>query len=130
MTGLDCAGYTDSTVRRHKMRVMMSTCDRHNLAAHPSLDSTALYLLVAAQYGVHVQVRYDRKLSKKTALKFMTDGILLRELQEDFLLSKYSSIVIDEAHERSLNTDLLLGETLLHLPGMHMSTAIAKIHLL
>ena len=56
-----------------------------------------------------VQVRYDRKVGKDTALKFMTDGILLRELQEDFLLSKYSSIVIDEAHERSLNTDLLLG---------------------
>ena len=56
-----------------------------------------------------LQVRYDRKVSKETALKFMTDGILLRELQEDFLLTKYSSIIIDEAHERSLNTDLLLG---------------------
>ena len=55
-------------------------------------------------------MRYDRKLTKDTALKFMTDGILLRELQEDFLLSKYSAIVLDEAHERSLNTDLLLGE--------------------
>ena len=54
-------------------------------------------------------MRYDRKVSKETALKFMTDGILLRELQEDFLLTKYSSIIIDEAHERSLNTDLLLG---------------------
>lgn len=61
---------------------------------------------------LHVQVRYDRRLSQQTALKFMTDGILLRELQEDFLLSKYSSIIIDEAHERSLNTDLLLGEQL------------------
>lgn len=56
-----------------------------------------------------LQVRYDRRMSKGTALKFMTDGILLRELQEDFLLTKYSSIIIDEAHERSLNTDLLLG---------------------
>ena len=64
------------------------------------------------QHCVHAQVRYDRKLSKQTALKFMTDGILLRELQEDFLLTKYSSIIIDEAHERSLNTDLLLGEQL------------------
>ena len=56
------------------------------------------------------QVRYDRKVSKEMSLKFMTDGILLREVQEDFLLSKYSSIIIDEAHERSLNTDLLLGQ--------------------
>ncbi len=39
----------------------------------------------------------------------MTDGILLREIQSDFLLNKYSAIIIDEAHERSLNTDILLG---------------------
>lgn len=56
-----------------------------------------------------LQVRYDRRMGKDTALKFMTDGILLREVQEDFLLSKYNVVVIDEAHERSLNTDVLLG---------------------
>lgn len=39
----------------------------------------------------------------------MTDGILLREAQSDFLLRKYSCLIIDEAHERSLNTDLLIG---------------------
>jgi ATP-dependent RNA helicase DHX37/DHR1 len=39
----------------------------------------------------------------------MTDGILLREIQTDFLLSRYSAIVIDEAHERTMNTDILLG---------------------
>lgn len=39
----------------------------------------------------------------------MTDGVLLRELAADFLLSKYSVIIIDEAHERSINTDILIG---------------------
>ncbi|GAB4819939.1 hypothetical protein N2152v2_006985 [Parachlorella kessleri] len=58
---------------------------------------------------VGYQVRYDKRVGGETAIKFMTDGILLRELQSDFLLRRYSAIVIDEAHERSLNTDILLG---------------------
>jgi ATP-dependent RNA helicase DHX37/DHR1 len=57
--------------------------------------------------GYHV--RYDRRVSDQTEVQFMTDGILLREVQEDFLLNKYNVLVIDEAHERSLNTDVLLG---------------------
>ena len=39
----------------------------------------------------------------------MTDGILLKEIESDFLLKKYSVLIIDEAHERSINTDVLLG---------------------
>ncbi|CAM6077781.1 unnamed protein product [Sphagnum tenellum] len=58
---------------------------------------------------VGFQVRHDRKIGDKSCIKFMTDGILLREVQADFLLSKYSVIVLDEAHERSLNTDILIG---------------------
>ncbi|CAM0138885.1 putative ATP-dependent RNA helicase DHR1 [Umbelopsis sp. WA50703] len=55
------------------------------------------------------QIRYDTTTSKKTRIKFMTDGVLLRELAADFLLTKYSVLIIDEAHERNLNTDILIG---------------------
>ncbi|CAG8438620.1 8713_t:CDS:10 [Ambispora leptoticha] len=55
------------------------------------------------------EIRYNATTSSKTTIKFMTDGVLLRELAGDFLLSRYSAIIIDEAHERSLNTDILIG---------------------
>ncbi|KAJ4350978.1 putative ATP-dependent RNA helicase DHR1 [Ascochyta clinopodiicola] len=55
------------------------------------------------------QIRFDTTTNAKTAVKFMTDGVLLREITQDFILSKYSAIVIDEAHERSVNTDILIG---------------------
>ncbi|GAB7340875.1 hypothetical protein MBLNU457_7232t1 [Dothideomycetes sp. NU457] len=58
---------------------------------------------------VGYQVRFDSLVSSSTAIKFMTDGILLREIANDFTLSRYSAIVIDEAHERSVNTDILIG---------------------
>ncbi|KKK23510.1 hypothetical protein P175DRAFT_0484275 [Aspergillus ochraceoroseus IBT 24754] len=58
---------------------------------------------------VSYQIRFESTASSKTAIKFMTDGILIREIAEDFSLSKYSIIVIDEAHERSVNTDILIG---------------------
>ena len=54
-------------------------------------------------------MRYEKTVTDKCRIKFMTDGILLRELSADLLLSQYSVIVLDEAHERGLNTDILLG---------------------
>lgn len=59
--------------------------------------------------GVGCQVRFDNKTSDETIVKFMTDGILLAETQNDRYLLQYDCIVIDEAHERSLNIDFLLG---------------------
>lgn len=58
---------------------------------------------------VSYQIRFETTVSKKTAIKFMTDGILLREIADDFALRKYSVLIIDEAHERSVNTDILIG---------------------
>ena len=58
---------------------------------------------------VSYQIRFDSSVSSKTAIKFMTDGILIREIAKDFALLKYSVVIIDEAHERSANTDILIG---------------------
>ena len=56
------------------------------------------------------QIRFDSTVdSNKTKMKFMTDGVLLREMMQDFKLTKYSAIIIDEAHERNVNTDILIG---------------------
>ena len=55
------------------------------------------------------QIRYEGNYSPETKIKFMTDGVLLKEVQMDFLLTKYSAIIIDEAHERSVSTDILIG---------------------
>jgi ATP-dependent helicase HrpA len=58
---------------------------------------------------VGYQVRFTDRTSKASRVKLMTDGILLAELQRDRKLLKYDTIIIDEAHERSLNIDFLLG---------------------
>ncbi len=58
---------------------------------------------------VGYQIRFNDKTGERTAIKLMTDGILLAESQRDPLLRRYDTIIIDEAHERSLNIDFLLG---------------------
>lgn len=69
---------------------------------------------VADELGDHseavaYQIRFEGTVGPKTAIKFMTDGVLLREVAQDLALRKYSAIIIDEAHERSVNTDILIG---------------------
>ena len=59
--------------------------------------------------GVGFQVRFNEQVSDSTYLKLMTDGILLAEIQTDRFLNQYEVLIIDEAHERSLNIDFLLG---------------------
>lgn len=58
---------------------------------------------------VAYQIRFEGTTSADTAIKFMTDGVLLREVAQDIALRKYSAVIIDEAHERTVNTDILIG---------------------
>ncbi|KAK0464536.1 P-loop containing nucleoside triphosphate hydrolase protein [Desarmillaria tabescens] len=74
-----------------------------------SMASRVAHELSLTSSRVSYQIRYDATVSPSTSIKFMTDGVLLRELATDFLLNKYSVIIIDEAHERSMNTDILIG---------------------
>ena len=65
---------------------------------------------------VGYKIRFNDRVSPDTCIKLMTDGILLAEIQSDPLLKKYDTIIIDEAHERSLNIDFLLGYFVQILP--------------
>ena len=77
---------------------------------------------IASEMGVHLgdeigyQVRFTDETSPKTRLRVVTDGILLAQIQRDPQLWQYDTIVIDEAHERSLNIDFLLGYLTALLP--------------
>jgi ATP-dependent helicase HrpA len=79
------------------------------------LAALAMARRVAEEFGqepggfIGYQHRFDKKLSHDTVVKFMTDGILLAETRHDRLFRSYDTIIIDEAHERSLNIDFLLG---------------------
>ncbi|MCL2218724.1 MAG: ATP-dependent RNA helicase HrpA [Chitinispirillia bacterium] len=79
------------------------------------IAATSIAARVAAQVGCEVggrvgyKIRFAARESPQTAIKFMTDGILLAEVEHDREFRQYDTIIIDEAHERSLNIDFLLG---------------------
>ena len=78
------------------------------------------------------QVRFNDQISDATKVKLMTDGILLADIQSDPFLNRYDTIIIDEAHERSLNIDFLLGylkELLPKRPDLKVIVTSATIDL-
>ncbi|XP_023219906.1 probable ATP-dependent RNA helicase DHX37 [Centruroides sculpturatus] len=77
--------------------------------AATSLAERVAYEMNLSNKIVSYQIRFEGNVTEETKIKFMTDGILLKEIQKDFLLTKYNVIVIDEAHERSMHSDLLIG---------------------
>jgi ATP-dependent helicase HrpA len=79
------------------------------IAARSVAERIAEELEVELGGAIGYQVRFTDQSSDNTLVKVMTDGILLNEMQRDRLLRKYDTIIIDEAHERSLNIDFILG---------------------
>jgi ATP-dependent helicase HrpA len=88
---------------------MIGCTQPRRIAARSVARRVAEELQVQLGGAVGYQVRFNDAVSEATAIKFMTDGILLAEIQADRWLSKYDTIIVDEAHERSLNIDFLLG---------------------
>ncbi len=90
-------------------QAMIAHTQPRRLAARTVAQRIAQELNSTVGAVVGYQVRFTDKVSDDTCIKLMTDGILLAEIQRDKLLRKYDTIIIDEAHERSLNIDFLLG---------------------
>lgn len=79
------------------------------LAARTVAERIAEELGQKIGQSVGYAIRFDDQVGPQTSVKLMTDGILLAEMQKDRYLNAYDTIIIDEAHERSLNIDFLLG---------------------
>ena len=88
---------------------MIGCTQPRRIAARAVARRVAEELAVPLGEDVGFQVRFTDRVSERTAVKFMTDGILLAEIASDRWLSAYDTIIVDEAHERSLNIDFLLG---------------------
>ncbi|KQN52401.1 ATP-dependent RNA helicase HrpA [Serratia sp. Leaf50] len=79
------------------------------LAARTVANRIADELETSLGNTVGYKVRFNDQVSENTLVKLMTDGILLAEIQQDRMLMQYDTLIIDEAHERSLNIDFILG---------------------
>jgi len=90
-------------------RKMIACTQPRRVAAVTVAGRVAEEVGCALGQAVGYAVRFDDKTSARTVIKYMTDGVLLREAMADPLLTHYAVVVLDEAHERSLQTDILFG---------------------
>ena len=103
-------GKLDPTlVGRSNIGKMVACTQPRRVAATSVATRVAEEMDVTLGEEVGYSVRFDEKSSSKTVVKYLTDGMLLREAMTDPLLSRYAVIILDEAHERTLATDVLFG---------------------
>lgn len=94
---------------KHGAAGMIAHTQPRRIAAKSIASRIAAELEEPLGKSVGYQVRFDQQTSNQTVIKLMTDGLLLAETLSDPYLSRYQTIIIDEAHERSLNIDFLMG---------------------
>ncbi|MEM9171928.1 MAG: helicase-related protein, partial [Pseudomonadota bacterium] len=90
-------------------RGMIGHTQPRRIAARSVANRLAVETGLALGEGIGFAVRFDDRTSDLSLVRVMTDGILLNDVQRDRMLSRYEVLIIDEAHERSLNIDFLLG---------------------
>ncbi|KAI1659215.1 P-loop containing nucleoside triphosphate hydrolase protein [Daldinia decipiens] len=93
----------------HLNRKLVACTQPRRVAAMSVAQRVANELDVTLGEEVGYSIRFEDKTSSKTMLKYMTDGMLLREAMHDHDMSRYSCIILDEAHERTLATDILMA---------------------
>jgi pre-mRNA-splicing factor ATP-dependent RNA helicase DHX15/PRP43 len=93
----------------HFQGKMVACTQPRRVAAMSVAQRVAQEMDVTLGEEVGYSIRFEDMTSQKTMLKYMTDGMLLREAMNDHDLSRYSTIILDEAHERTLATDILMG---------------------
>ncbi len=110
---------------------MIGVTQPRRIAAVSVTEFIARQLDTTVGETVGYKMRFDDQTSPTTRLKIMTDGILLQEIKLDYSLSQYNCIVVDEAHERSLNIDFILGllkRVLRQRPGFKVIVSSATIN--
>ena len=93
----------------HLNRKLVACTQPRRVAAMSVAARVADEMDVQLGEQVGYSIRFDDKTSQSTILKYMTDGMLLREAMHDPEMSRYSCIILDEAHERTLATDILMA---------------------
>lgn len=104
-------------------RKMVACTQPRRVAAMSVAQRVANEMDVTLGEEVGYSIRFEDVTGPKTILKYMTDGMLLREAMHDHDLSRYSTIILDEAHERTLATDILMGllkEVVLRRPDLKL----------
>jgi ATP-dependent RNA helicase DHX33 len=99
----------NSTKKSHRNRHLICCTQPRRVAAISVAQRVASEVNQACGELIGYSVRFDEAISRRTKIKYMTDGMLLREALLDPYLRQYSIIILDEAHERTLHTDLLFG---------------------